>query len=196
MNAEQQAAYWRTQARKHEQRVKSMGDYEDLKTKAEEYAKLVESQQSEQEKAVAEARRQGRTEALTEAGAQLVEQWVRAAANGRLAEESVNALLEGLDRTRFLTKQGGVDTAKVTAFVNQLALAVPAPAPAGEPAAGTPAGQQQPPAQVTAAVTPTRGPDFGQGQPSTSRPAGLAAGREIARQRFGLATTATPSGQQ
>jgi hypothetical protein len=177
MTAKQQVAYWRTQSRRHEDRVKAMSDYDKYKDSYDEYQRLLTASQTEQEKAVAEAHRQGRATALAEAGGQLVEQWVRAAAAGRLADESVNALLAGLDRTRFLHANGGVDTDKVYQFVGSIA---PAPAP---PADG--ASAQPPPPAAAPVVTPARGPDFGQGQPSSARPSGLEAGREIARQRFG-----------
>jgi hypothetical protein len=182
MTAKQQAAYWKAQARKHEDRVKGMSDYDKYKEAFDEYQRLLTASQTEQEKAVAEARRQGRTEALKETGGQLVEQWVRAAAAGRLAEESVTALLTGLDRSRFLHENGGVDTDKVYQFVGSIA---PAAAPVQPDGQGVPVNPAQPP--VTAA--PTRAPDFGQGTPSSARPSGLAAGREIARQRFGSPTT-------
>lgn len=188
MAPDQQVAYWQHQARRHEERVKSMGDYDDLKRTSEEYQRLVAASQTEQERAVAEARRQGHAEALSAAGGQLVEQWMRAATAGRIPEESVNALLEGLDRSRFLSKDGGVDTGKVYAFVNSIAPA-PAAASQPQPTPGQPAGQAAPAAQPAGIQplvrTPAGGaPDFGQGQPGTSRPSGLAAGREIARQRF------------
>jgi hypothetical protein len=178
MTAKQQAAYWKAQARKHEDRVKAQSDYDKYKTAFDEYQRLIAASQTEQEKAVAEARRQGRAEALNETGGQLVEQWVRAAAAGRLAEESVTALLAGLDRSRFLHENGGVDTDKVYQFVGSIAPAAVPVVPDGQ---GVPVNPAQPP--VTAA--PTRVPDFGQGTPSSARPSGLAAGREIARQRFG-----------
>ncbi len=198
MSVDQQAAYWKHQARKHEQRVKDMGDYDQLKTQADEYQRLVTASQTEHERAVAEARRQGHAEALTAAGGQLVEQWLRAAAANRLHQDSVNALLEGLDRSRFLTAQGGVDTDKVYAFVNSVA---PQPATAGD-ATGAP-GQPAttagaPPAAPTVlphVAAPARGPDFGQGQQGATRLTGLARGRELARQRFGTGNTQQPAAQ-
>lgn len=211
MQPAEQVAYWQHQARKHEQRVREQGDYDQLRQKAEQYEALVAASQTEHERAVAEARRHGHAEALAAAGGQLVEQWLRAAAAGRLGEESVNALLAGLDRQRFLTAQGGVDTDKVYALVNSVAPP-PASAPAvsttgtpgQQPAAATvvwTAGQVQPvpqPVQASAGVpqvaAPTRGPDFGQGQPGAAKLSGLARGRERARQRFGT-SNAQPAAQ-
>lgn len=189
MTPDQQVAYWKHQSRKHEERVKSMADYDQMKSAYDEYQRLLTASQTEQEKAVAEARRQGHAEAMAAAGGQLVEQWVRAAAAGRLAEPSVDALLAGLDRTRFLRTDGGVDTDKVYQFVGSIV-----PAPVAVPAVT--ADPNQPGAVVVQpgivppppppVVTPAGGPDFGQGHPATARPSGIAAGREMARQRFGL----------
>lgn len=202
MSPEQQAEYWRHKSRKHEDRVKGMGDYDQLKEQATQYQALVATTQSEHDKAVAEARRQGQTEAMQQAGGQLVEQWVRAAVAGRLPRENEDALISGLDRNAFLTAKG-VDTDKVHAFVNsiipvQVVPAVPAavtappggqPAPVlGQPPAAVPPAQQ--PQLVPQYAAPPRGPDFGQGQPNSTQPTGLAAGREIARQRFPAANPA------
>lgn len=203
MQPHEQIAYWQHQARRHEERVRSMGDYDQLKQTAQQYQQLVTSQQTEHERAVADAHRQGREQALTEAGNQLVDQWVRAAAVGRLPEESVNTLLQGLDRKAFFLAQGGVDTDKVVQFVSSLAAAAPAqqaPPAVVTPPAGVP-GQPQPPQQVPPPsgpvvpqfVAPSGGPDFGQGQPVAPKPSGLAAGREVARQRFGQQSTPAPA---
>jgi hypothetical protein len=185
------AEYWRHKARKHEDRVKAQGDYDQLKTQAAEYQKLVEAQQTEHQRAVAEARRQGHASALAEAGGQLVEQWVRAAAAGRLPDESVNALVSGLDRSRFLTTAGGVDTDKVYALVNSIAPAAAPAAPEG--VTGQPPQPGHPAPAPAPLVSPARAPDFGQGQPSTPKRNGLAAGQEIARQRFGIPSTPAPA---
>lgn len=187
MTQPQQLAYWKHQSRKHEQRVREMSDYDQLKQQSDEYQRWVASQQTEHQRAVEDARRQGRDQALAEAGGQLVDQWVRAAAAGRLPQESVNALLLGLDRKAFLNAQGGVDTDRVYQFVSTLA-----PQPAATPVPGAVPGQQpQPVAPQTQQVTPQfaappGGPDFGQGQPPAPRANGLAAGRAIAQQRFGV----------
>lgn len=197
MTAPQQVAYWQHQARRHEDRVKQMGDYDQVKQQAEEYQRMVVAQQTEHQRAVADAHRQGRDQALAETGGQLVEQWVRAAAAGRIPQESVNALLTGLDRRAFLTAQGGVDTDKVFQFVYSVAPQQPVSAPA--PGAAIPGLQPQvtvpPPTQqvVPQIPAPAGGPDFGQGQPAAPKTSGIAAGREIARQRFAANTPSTPA---
>lgn len=199
MTPSQQAEYWRHKARRHEDRNKAMSDYGDLQKKAADYDRLVAASQTEAERAVAEATRQGRAAALKEYGSQLVDGWVRVTIGDRLPEESVNALLEPLDRTKFLDANGNVDTAKVRAFVSTIA---PAPQqPTTDPGQGQPPAQQQPagqgtgqpPAQpaTTQPAAPARGPDLGQGQPQSSPQSLIEAGRELARARFGK-TTAAP----
>lgn len=180
MTPRQQASYWRAAARKHEDRVKSMSDYEQLKADQQKYQELVTASQTDHERAIAEAVRQGRTEALAEAGDRLAEAYVRVAASGRVGEDVVNTLLDNLNLSK-LHSAGQVDAAKVNALIASIApAAAPAQAPVADPA--TPG---QPAAPAVPAPAPPRGPgDFGQGQPSQSPPSGLAAGREIARQRF------------
>jgi hypothetical protein len=198
MTPDQVAEYWRHKARRHEDRVKSMTDYDELKAKAAQYEQLVVASQTEHERAVAEARRQGETEALTKASGQLVEQWLRAAAVGRISEQAVNDLLGTVDRSRFLTNTGAVDTDRVFALVTSLspvqpaAPAVPAvPVAQGQPAAQPPAVQSLQPPMLSA--PPGGGLDFGQGHPGASKPSGLSAGAAIARERFGAPPSNTPT---
>lgn len=201
MAPQEQAEYWRRQARKHEANSKARHDYDALKAKADQFDQLVVANQTEHEKAVAEARRQGQTEALAQAAEQLVDQWVRSVAHQRnVPRESVDALLGGIKHTAFLNAQGGVDTDKVAAFVNAAAPPpVQAPAaPAGSPGQVPPVpapGPAAPAAGVVPAWTaPAGSPDFGQGQPGQARASGLAAGREFAKQRFN--TNAANTAQQ
>ena len=188
MTAKEEAAYWRHKSRQHEDRWKSVQDYDDVKAKATQYDQLVATQQTDHERAVAAAREEGRSTALQEAGGQVVEAYVRAAATGRMSKEAVDSLLAHLDRARFIDKKtGAVDADKVYELVGSLAPAptaqpVGAPAPTPGQAAGVP-GAPVVPATVP---TPAGGPDFGQGKPASARPSGLAAGAEIARARFGI----------
>ncbi len=49
MKPEEQVAYWQHQARRHEDRVKSMADYDQLKQVEAEYQRIREANQTEQE---------------------------------------------------------------------------------------------------------------------------------------------------
>jgi hypothetical protein len=90
---------------------------------------------SDQEKALAEARAEGRTEAVKTAGIKLAAAEFRAAAAGKLADPA--AALEVLDLTKFVGEDGDVNRRGLTALVDKLAAALPAPAvPPGHVPAG------------------------------------------------------------
>ena len=205
MTEGQQLAYWRRYARQHEQRVQSMGDYDQLKETAQKYQDLVTASQTDQQRAVAEAEARGKQQGVIEAGTRLVDGWMQAAAAGRLPQESVNALLQGVNRQAFLKPTGEVDTDKVYAFVNSIVPPVAQPVAAVVPAMAQPVtGNGQPgqvqgqvpgqpvlvPQMVTwsgpvAAPQQVQAPDFGQGQPVAARPSGIEAGKAIAAARYG-----------
>jgi hypothetical protein len=188
MTEAQQLAYWRTQARRHEDRNKAMADYDQIKEQADQYQALLATTQTEHEKAVADARRQGASEATTAANSKLVKAYVMAAVAGRLDQERVNTLLDGIDPGKFITGND-VDADKVSTFVAAFVPAAPATPPAAPgqqqqpvtpaPATGAaPAGQQN--TNVPAGV-PTR--DLGQGTHTGAPIDYLEAGRAEARKR-------------
>jgi len=124
MNSDQQAAYWKFQARKHEDVAKQRSDYDQLKTQLEQ---IQSASQTEAEKALAEARRDERSKAEQETTARysalLVGAKFEAALAGKRTPEQITGLLEGLDHTKFLTPTGEVDTDKVSNFAAGLAPA-------------------------------------------------------------------------
>ena len=95
----------------------------DLKATKAELAKIQQSSMSDTEKAVAEAEARGRTSALQETGASRVADAVRVAAAGRTVD--IDALLEGLDTTRFLDDEFMPDRAAIVAWIDRVS---PAPA--------------------------------------------------------------------
>lgn len=109
------------EARKWEERAKSNS------TAAKELEQLRKASMSEQEKAVESARSEARSEALRTVGGRLVDAEVKVAAAGRNVD--VDALLEGLDRGRFLSDDGEPDSKAITAWVDRIA-----PKANGEPA--------------------------------------------------------------
>lgn len=109
---------WKGLSRKHEERSKANADA------AKELETAKTAAMSDQEKAVAEAVAKARTETLAEVGATLVDAEVKAAAAGRTVD--VEALLEGLDRKRYLTDEGKPDTDAITKWVNRIAPEAPA----------------------------------------------------------------------
>ena len=123
-------------ARKQEQKYKDAAKERDA-YKAE-LDDLRKASLSDQEKAVADAAEQARLDAWTKAigafGARIVDAEVRAAAAGRAID--VDALLEGLDRMRFLTDDGEADVDGIRAWVDKVAPA--APRKPGVPGQGVP----------------------------------------------------------
>lgn len=124
MTVEQQAAYWKHQSRKHEDRARSVPqDYDAIKAERDE---LKARTQTDAEKAIEDARREARDQALAEANKttlpRLVQAEFKAAAAGRIPADRLATLLEPLDLTKFLTADGSeVDTDKVTQYVAGIA---------------------------------------------------------------------------
>lgn len=116
---------WKAQARKHEERAKANA------AAAKERDELRRSAMSEQEQAVAQAVDQARADTLRQVGGQLVAAEIRAAAAGRSTD--LDALVEGIDPTKFLDESGQVDRDAVKAWVDRIA-------PAQQESTTTPAG--------------------------------------------------------
>lgn len=136
--ADQQLAYWMHRSRTHETRTKAMSDYDQLKADQAKYTALLAQTQTERERDIANALRQGETAAMARATPMLVEAYVRSAAAARgVDEDAVVDLLDTLDLTKFVGQNGQVDTAKVYRQVNRLTPAVPQQ-PAGVPAVPAP----------------------------------------------------------
>jgi hypothetical protein len=135
---DQQVAYWMHRSRKHEDRVNGMRDYDELKAVKGQYDQLLTQSQTEHERAVAEARRQGEQVAMARGNTMLVEAYVRAAAASRgVDEEAVSDFLDTTRLDAFINAATGqVDTAKVYRQVNRMAgNGAPQAVPAGVPAA-------------------------------------------------------------
>lgn len=149
MTVEQQLAYWQAQSRKHEGRVKSRGDYDELAAKAKAYDEQVAAGATETEKAVAAALAQGRSDALGEANTKVSTAMVRAGLAARgISGQDADEVLAAVNPGAFVV-DGDVDTDAVAAWVQRI----------GGPAA--------PPKVV----------DLGQGVRTTTRTSGVAAGR-------------------
>lgn len=103
------------EARKWEERAKSNS------TAAKELEQLRQQSMTEQERAVEAAKAEARSQAFTEIGGRLVEAAVQVAAAGRLDDDAVTMLLQGLDRSKFLDENGEVDKKSVAAFVDGIA---------------------------------------------------------------------------
>jgi hypothetical protein len=171
MTAEQQAAYWKDKARKHEDVVKDLkpklADYDALKTKADEWDAFQHTADTEHEKALAAAREEAAKTAAEKARAEerarLIPVAVGAALRtqlaGRLEAKQVDALLDGIDHNRFLDDNGAVDADKVRDWV--------------------------------ADVAPKKDPDLGQGRRGNNPPDGVAAGQAEYERRHPRAAAKT-----
>jgi hypothetical protein len=117
MSPEQQAAYWQDKARKHEDRVKAFGDYtpDAINALVQEREALRTASQTDQEKAVNEAREAGRSEVRALLAAERVQNTLERALTGRTPD--VTALLN-LDRSAFI-KGDTADTDAITAWVQE-----------------------------------------------------------------------------
>lgn len=162
MPTDQQAAYWKHQARKHEDRVKSMADYETVKAERDQ---LKQATQTDAEKAIeaakAEAAEAARAEARKETLPALVKAEFKAAAAGKIPADRLATILDPLDLTKFLDAAGAeVDTDKVQQYVDGLA-------PDGK-----------------------KWPDMGQGRRGdTTRTTGVGAGKSLYEERRGAKKT-------
>jgi hypothetical protein len=106
---------WKNLARKHEDRAKAnAGALKEL----EEFKR---QQMSDAERIVDEARASARAEALAEVGGELVKASLTAALAGRLTDEQIAVLVEGVNAASFLTDDGKVDADKVTTWVDGIA---------------------------------------------------------------------------
>jgi hypothetical protein len=100
-------------SRKWEERAKANNDAR------KELDELKKKGMTDIERATAEAHAAGVAEAMKTVGARLVDAEVRAAAAGRQVD--LDALLEGLDRSKFITDDGEVDSKAIAKWVERVA---------------------------------------------------------------------------
>lgn len=127
MTPEQQAAYHQHHARKHEDRVKAYGDWTPAKIAAlvKERDELATKGQTAEQKAIEDAKREGRTEVLGQLASERVKNAFEKALTGRTPDAS--ALLD-LDRSKFAKDDGTADVEAITAWVGEHSAATgPAP---------------------------------------------------------------------
>lgn len=108
-----QLEHWKEQAKKQEQRAKANA------AAAKELEQVKASMMSDTEKAVAEAKAAGLAEGLRTGSAKIAQAEIRAAAAGRSVD--VDALLEGVDASRFIDDDGEVNRQAITQWVDKVA---------------------------------------------------------------------------
>lgn len=112
--------YWKRRARKNEERAKANA------SAAKELEQLKEASATEAEKAVKQAREEGAAEVRQAYTARLVDAEIRGHAAGR--DLDVDALLDTLDRARFVTDDGEVDVDGIGQWLDRIAPAERKPA--------------------------------------------------------------------
>jgi hypothetical protein len=142
--------------------AKKYADYDDLKAQSTELATLREQQMTTQEKAIAEAVAAARAEKDTEyaqrdrdRGVQMVDSFLSGATGpgGRLDAAKHGPILEALDKTKYLTAEGGIDTAALGKLIDSLAPVAPAEPPTPRwPGMGQGRQETPPPADVRPGV--------------------------------------------
>ncbi|MFE4513772.1 hypothetical protein ACFRMQ_06155 [Kitasatospora sp. NPDC056783] len=109
-----EAEKWKALSRQNEQR---------WKTASKELEELRAANMTEQEKALADARAEGRQAALSEVGTSLVQAEIRAQA----ASAGVTVPTEYLDLSRFLAEDGQADAEKVKSLIESFPKPSPEP---------------------------------------------------------------------
>lgn len=127
MTADQQTAYWKHQARKHEDRVKALDgltpeQLAELRAKADRQEAMEHELASDAEKRERAARKEAAAEAEAKYLPKLARAHIEGTANGRVPTDALSAALEYLDLNKFVSN-GDVDTDKVRAFVDSIAPA-------------------------------------------------------------------------
>lgn len=128
MEPAEQTAYWKHQARKHEDRNKAYGDVTPealtkLQADAAAHQAALDAKKPDDVKAIEKAREEGRAEARRESAPRLVGAEIKAVAAGRIDAGALGTLIENLNHANFLTDKGEVSTDKVTALINSIAPA-------------------------------------------------------------------------
>lgn len=108
-----EAAKWKSLSKKNEDRATANI------AAAKELERLRRDSMSDLEKAVSVARDEARRDAFRETGGRIVDAELRGALNGRNLD--VDTLLEGIDRSRFLTDDGEPDTKAIRRWVDKIA---------------------------------------------------------------------------
>lgn len=130
MNDAQRAAYWQHQARKHQDRNAALlkitggkhGD--DLKADIDELTKLRTASMSAAEKAVADAKNEGKTEATAALSADAARVALEFALGHDPEKNDQSTLIDTLDLSKLVGDDGKVDTAKVRTLAATLAPSV------------------------------------------------------------------------
>lgn len=120
MTTEQQVAYWKYHARKHEGTATARADYEDQKALAEKWREYENSNKAPDQKVLDEAIEKARSEERAKNAPRLVKAEFKAIAAGRIPSELLDAFLEDVNYQAYVKADGELDTEKITKRVGAL----------------------------------------------------------------------------
>lgn len=123
MTEAQQTAYWKNAARKHEAAFRSKFGQDMTPEKVTQLRDDIEKNRqanlSAQEKAIEEAKKAGRSEALAESNERLIDTLIDARLKAAGNKKSKDfPLLDTIDRSKFITNEGDIDTDKVASVLD------------------------------------------------------------------------------
>jgi hypothetical protein len=127
MTAEQQTAYWKHKARKHEDLNKQRADYDDLKARAKRADELEQASQTEQEKALQQAREEARREGENLGASRYLADAIRAdlrASTGK-SNEDLAPVMGVIDTSKFVKDDGDIDSEKLAEFAATFGISTP-----------------------------------------------------------------------
>lgn len=127
MTVEQREAYWKHKARKHEDLNKQRADYEDLKARAQRADELERANQTEQEKALQQAREEARREGENLGASRYLADAIRAdlrASTGK-SNEDLAPVMGVIDTSKFVMDNGDIDSAKLAEFAAAFGITTP-----------------------------------------------------------------------
>lgn len=170
MTVEQRAAYWEHHSKKHEARAKGLSKLtggktaEQIRAEQNELEELRRGKLSDSERAVDDAKKEARAEALREVAVERVKDKFELALAHVTDEKRRDQIIEGINLSSYLTDDGRVDADKVKSY-----------------------------AQIVAPVdtTTTRRRDFGAGHREEGHQAASAKGKAEADRRFKKTQTTT-----
>lgn len=121
---EDQAAYWRNEAKKQTKINRERQDYDELKAKADRLAALEQERLTDHEKALAQARDEAAREARIESLPALISAELRAR---HVPAEVAQAQIELLDLTKFVTDTGELHAERLDAVAKPIVVPTHSP---------------------------------------------------------------------
>lgn len=120
MTPEQQAAYWKDKARKHEGTVKDRADYDALKAKAARLDELERAGETDTDKAIREAREAGAADAIKTSFDKTAKALLRMGLrSANVEDKDIDEIVEQANLSAFADEDGDVDDEKVARYIKR-----------------------------------------------------------------------------